>query len=351
MRRGGLEGGLRPLRGVRGSAPDGTVPFDATPLLRAATSLRLRQVERLHPATTQAALLHRLLRRAAGTRFGAAHGFAAIRDVADYQARVPLRRYEAFWRDWWQPGYPRLDNVTWPGRVPYLALSSGTTSGTTKYIPVTRRDGAANRRAGLDTLAWHMRPIRAQAAFGGCPSCSAAPPRCSTSRRACGRRPVRHRRGMRCPACSAAGPGRRGPRADRRTGRQARALAERAPRRRCGFAGHAVLAAGAAATAGARRDAAPPGPRTAGAWRRRLGALSRAPRALPAPGLRDARGLPGQSEDFIAGLPGPRRGRRDAPAAGPRLFLGIRPRGRTGAGNPRATGSATIGPASTMPSS
>jgi hypothetical protein len=40
--------------------------------------------------------------------------------------------------------------------VPYLALSSGTTSGSTKYIPVTRAQVAANRGAAFDTLAWHL---------------------------------------------------------------------------------------------------------------------------------------------------------------------------------------------------
>ncbi|MFZ4409662.1 MAG: GH3 family domain-containing protein, partial [Paracraurococcus sp.] len=100
------------------------VPFDATTLLRAAAALRLRQVGALDPAAAQQALLRRLLRRAAGTRFGLAHRFAGLRDVAEYQARVPLRRYEDFWRDWWQPAHPVLRDVTWPGRVPYLALSS-----------------------------------------------------------------------------------------------------------------------------------------------------------------------------------------------------------------------------------
>jgi hypothetical protein len=49
-----------------------------------------------------------------------------------------------------------LDDISWPGRIPYLALSSGTTSGTTKYIPVTRAQMAANRGAAFDTLAWHL---------------------------------------------------------------------------------------------------------------------------------------------------------------------------------------------------
>ncbi len=142
-------------------------PFDATPLLRAASALRIARVRRMDPVASQARLLARLLRRAAGTRFGKAHGFAGIRSVADYQARVPLRRYEDFWRDWWQSAYPVLVDVTWPGRVPYFALSSGTTSGTTKYIPVTAPMMRGNRRAALDVLAWHLHHHPRSAIFGG----------------------------------------------------------------------------------------------------------------------------------------------------------------------------------------
>jgi hypothetical protein len=130
--------------------------LDGTPILKLFTRARLARIQSLDPAATQEALLLRLLRTAQATRFGTAHDFASIRSVAEFQARVPLRRYEEFWRDWWQPAFPAMQDSTWPGRVPYLALSSGTTSGTTKYIPVTRGQVAANRGAALDTLAWHL---------------------------------------------------------------------------------------------------------------------------------------------------------------------------------------------------
>ncbi|MBL6454689.1 GH3 auxin-responsive promoter family protein [Belnapia sp. T6] len=142
-------------------------PFDATPLLRAVLAPRIVRLQRMDPAATQAALLGRLLRRAGGTRFGQAHGFDAIRSVAEYQARLPLRRYEEFWRDWWQPEYPLLRNATWPGRVPYFALSSGTTSGSTKYIPVTAPMVRGNRRAALDVLGWHLHHHPRSRVFGG----------------------------------------------------------------------------------------------------------------------------------------------------------------------------------------
>ncbi len=136
--------------------PNEGPPFDATGLLRLVAARRMAELRRLDPAATQRALLLRLLRRAEQTRFGAAHGFARIRSVADYQAAVPLRRYEDVWEAWWRPAHPAIADVTWPGRVPYLALSSGTTSGRTKYLPVTRAMVQANRGAALDVLAWHL---------------------------------------------------------------------------------------------------------------------------------------------------------------------------------------------------
>jgi GH3 auxin-responsive promoter len=145
----------------------GTPPFDATPLLRAVARRRLAQLRALDPMETQRALLFRLVRRAADTRFGRAHGFARIDSVTSYQARVPLRRYEQFWDGWWRDTAPVLVDATWPGRVPYLALSSGTTSGTTKYIPVTRAMVRANRGAALDTLAWHLDRHPESRVFGG----------------------------------------------------------------------------------------------------------------------------------------------------------------------------------------
>jgi hypothetical protein len=141
--------------------------LDGTPVLKLFTRARIARMESLDPAATQEALLLRLLRTARGTRFGAAHRFDTIRDVAGFQARVPLRRYEDFWRDWWQPAFPLLDSATWPGRIPYLALSSGTTSGTTKYIPVSRGQVAANRGAALDTLAWHLQAHPRSRPFAG----------------------------------------------------------------------------------------------------------------------------------------------------------------------------------------
>jgi hypothetical protein len=144
-----------------------TAPFDATPILRAIAARRHARLVAMDPAATQHALLMGLVRHAAGTRFGRDHDFGAIRKVADFQRAVPLRRYEALHDAYLAPALPVLDNVLWPGRTPYLALSSGTTSGRTKHIPVTREMVRANRGAAFDVLAWHLAQHPRARPFGG----------------------------------------------------------------------------------------------------------------------------------------------------------------------------------------
>lgn len=114
---------------------------------------RAQVLDRLPAAATQRELLLNLIHTSEQTRFGRDHGFATIRTIEDYQRRVPVREYEAFWKEYWQPVFPRLVDVTWPGLIPYFALSSGTTSGSTKHIPVSAEMSAAMRRAGQTTLA------------------------------------------------------------------------------------------------------------------------------------------------------------------------------------------------------
>ena len=139
---------------------------DLTPMLRLYALQRLGVLRHQNPARTQERQLQYLLRRAAGTRFGRDHGFDRIRTVRDFQDRVPVRTYEDFWRDYWSGAFPDLSGQTWPGRAPWLAVSSGTTSGTTKYLPVTPAMMQANKHAAIDVAVHHLanhpdsRPLR-----------------------------------------------------------------------------------------------------------------------------------------------------------------------------------------------
>ncbi|MDR3527764.1 MAG: GH3 auxin-responsive promoter family protein [Rhizomicrobium sp.] len=129
--------------------------LDLTFALRAYAGFRLRALAREEPVQSQRQQLTSLLRRAANTQFGREYGFAGIHSVEEYQRAVPLRRYDAFWDGYWSRAYPVLDNVTWPGIIPFFANSSGTSSGVTKHIPVSAAMAKANRRAAIDLLVHH----------------------------------------------------------------------------------------------------------------------------------------------------------------------------------------------------
>jgi hypothetical protein len=111
--------------------------------------------------------LLRLVRHARRTQFGRAHDFEGVCTVADYQRRVPLRTYEDFWEEFWRSPFPHLADVTWPGPISYFALSSGTTSGSTKYIPLSRQMLASNQKAALTTLSWFRAAHPATPLFAG----------------------------------------------------------------------------------------------------------------------------------------------------------------------------------------
>ena len=136
-------------------APDRSLLRFAGPIFRAVASRRVRKLAGQDPVAAQEAVLATMVSRAMNTKFGRDHDFASIKTVADYQARVPLRRYDDFWREYWQPSFPRAENCTWPGLAPYYAMSSGTSTGVNKYIPTTRELIHSNALMMRDVMAHH----------------------------------------------------------------------------------------------------------------------------------------------------------------------------------------------------
>ena len=129
---------------------------DATWLLRLYARGRLRRLAHMDPKRAQRRTLSSLIRRARGTQFGRDHGFSANWSLDDYRSRVPLGDYDAFWEAYWRDPFPRLTDCTWPGLIPWFAVSSGTTTGTTKYIPVSREMRRSNVRAGAELMVHHL---------------------------------------------------------------------------------------------------------------------------------------------------------------------------------------------------
>jgi hypothetical protein len=128
---------------------------------------RIRGLERDDPIARQQTQLLRLVKRARNTRFGLDHRFASVRSVEDFQKAVPLRIYEDLWKQYLQDQYPIFDDLTWPGRIPYLALTSGTTQGTTKYIPVSWEMIRSNVKASKTMVAYHYRERPGSRLFEG----------------------------------------------------------------------------------------------------------------------------------------------------------------------------------------
>ena len=124
-------------------------------------------------AQVQTQTLLGLVQKARSTQFGIDHGFSRIRSVLDYQKQVPVRTYEDFFNQYFKPASeqsaklnslsydplkasPFLQNITWPGFISFYSLSSGTTAGATKFLPLTTELLGANYKAALDTVAFHF---------------------------------------------------------------------------------------------------------------------------------------------------------------------------------------------------
>jgi hypothetical protein len=97
----------------------------------------------------QLRVLKKLLKKARFTEFGQRYGFDNIlltKDVGKaFQNAVPVHDYNKIYEEWWKKTLDGTPDVTWPGKIKYYALSSGTSEAASKYIPVTREMLRSNR--------------------------------------------------------------------------------------------------------------------------------------------------------------------------------------------------------------
>jgi hypothetical protein len=104
----------------------------------------------------QVKMLEKLMRKSINTAFGDHYNFGKILDsenmVAAFQQTVPVHDYNAIFSSWWYRQLNGESFVTWPGKVKYYALSSGTSEASSKYIPVTPDMIRAIRRTSVRQL-------------------------------------------------------------------------------------------------------------------------------------------------------------------------------------------------------
>lgn len=125
-----------------------------------ARSLKLRKKFNLPVATPQQYQRHalrQLLERGQYTAFGKHYGFGEILskeiDFAKvFRERVPLHTYNDMHSAWWHRCQNGEENVTWPGKVKYFALSSGTSESASKHIPVTQDMIKSIKKVGFKQL-------------------------------------------------------------------------------------------------------------------------------------------------------------------------------------------------------
>jgi len=122
-------------------------------IIKGLIDLRDKIVTEPDAEEAQLGVLKKLLDKAKDTAFGKKYDFRGILDADDipkaFAQKVPYFDYNKINEQWWSRMHNGEDNVTWPGKPPYFALSSGTTGKTSKRIPVTEDMVEAIRQTGI----------------------------------------------------------------------------------------------------------------------------------------------------------------------------------------------------------
>ena len=119
----------------------------------------LKPQKKKSPFELQKKELEKLLTKAKHTQFGEHYNFQEIlhqwgeTKSSDFynvwRNAIPVFNYNKIFDEWWHRSKAGEHDVTWPGRVKYFALSSGTSEAATKHIPMTVDMIKANKKTGV----------------------------------------------------------------------------------------------------------------------------------------------------------------------------------------------------------
>ncbi|MBN1950955.1 MAG: GH3 auxin-responsive promoter family protein [Bacteroidales bacterium] len=100
--------------------------------------------------------LTKLLQKARHTAFGRHYNFQSILNDRDifkaFQQAVPVFDYEKLYQEWWHRLLKGEQDITWPGKVKYFGLTSGTSNDASKRVPVTHDMKRAMQKTGTRQL-------------------------------------------------------------------------------------------------------------------------------------------------------------------------------------------------------
>jgi hypothetical protein len=98
-------------------------------------------------------VLKKLMKKSNQTAFGKYYDFEKILKTKHFaktfQQEVGVYNYEKMFTQWWSRAKNGEENISWPGAIKYFALSSGTSEGASKFIPITKELIRSNNRTGI----------------------------------------------------------------------------------------------------------------------------------------------------------------------------------------------------------
>ena len=101
--------------------------------------------------------LKKLIFQSQYTSFGKKYNFTEILKKTNsnldfckvFQDTVPIFDYESIYKNWWEKQRLGEKNITCKGKINFFAMSSGTASASSKYIPVSRRMQKSINKSGI----------------------------------------------------------------------------------------------------------------------------------------------------------------------------------------------------------
>ncbi len=98
-----------------------------------------------------------LMTKARNTDFGRHYKFEELINSSDpvalFQKKLPLFTYEKMYSEWWHRFFSgEQKNLTWPGKVKFFGLTSGTSNAPSKRVPLTTAMIKSIRKVGIRQL-------------------------------------------------------------------------------------------------------------------------------------------------------------------------------------------------------
>ncbi|MCH2232825.1 MAG: GH3 auxin-responsive promoter family protein [Crocinitomicaceae bacterium] len=122
---------------------------------------RIHQIElfKKYPIEVQNDVFRELINKGIGTKWGKDYHYGTIESYEDYKKQVPLTNYEIL-KPYVDELFGGKQQTLWPNEIKWFAKSSGTTTGRSKFIPVSKEAlEECHYKGGKDLLSLYYNQI------------------------------------------------------------------------------------------------------------------------------------------------------------------------------------------------